>query len=88
MDPNALTLSQLAQRIDELEHLLDKPDTLNERLDNLKSHYERKTKNEFNKAVVTPVPPDKIDFDNPSVISPKAPDLIDREQEQWEKSLE
>jgi hypothetical protein len=90
LNPNVLTLSQLAQRIDELEHLADKApsEVLTNRLDELKKYYERKIKNKFNEGVVNPVPPDKIDTDNPYIITPKAPSQLDRERDLWEKSLE
>lgn len=87
-----LTTSQLAQRIDELQDLVDAGadrDTLLARIDELTRAINRKmSENTFNKGVVTPLPPDHLDNDNPYVITPKAPDQVEREIEDWQKRLD
>lgn len=91
-----LTISQITQRIDEIEKIIDKliehseaKDLLSKRYSDLKSELNSKmSDNTFNKGVVTPLPPGHIDVDNSSVVTPKAPSQVEREMEAWEKSLE
>lgn len=87
-----LTISQLAQRVDELIELQDSldvsPQWLNDRLNALnKELMDKMNDNTFNKGVITPLPPDHIDGDNPFVVTPKAPAQVERERENWERSL-
>lgn len=86
---DTLTLSQLAQRIDELQGLKDKiqNEILDKRFTELTTQFENRSKSNFNKGIVTPVPADHIDIDNSSVITPKSPQQVDREYNAWEKSL-
>jgi len=84
--PDSLTPSQLAQRLDELKGIKDNPNSLDRRIEELTKHLENRT-SKFNKSVVNPLPPDNVDVDNPFVLSPKSPQQIERELEEWEKSL-
>jgi hypothetical protein len=95
--PDTLTRSQIAQRIDELQAILDwskitaLPDwraVMEKRLAELNDHLENRTRNRFNKGVVNPVPPDAIDYDNGAVVTPKPPEQIESEYNEWEKTLE
>jgi len=88
--PDSLTLNQLAQRIDEVTSLLDvvKDEHLVKRLEELTSHFNEKSKNNFNKGVVQPLPPDHLDLDNTAVVTPKTPEQVEREYNNWVKGLE
>ena len=88
--PDSLTLNQLAQRIDEVTSLLDvvKDEHLVKRLEELTSHFNEKSKNNFNEGVVQPLPPDHLDLDNTAVVTPKTPEQVEREYNNWVKGLE
>lgn len=88
--PDLLTRSQIAQRLDELEGLKENftMEKLDKRLAELTSHLEHRNRSKFNRGVVTPVPPDAIDYDNGAVITPKSPEQIEVEYNEWNKSLE
>jgi hypothetical protein len=88
--PDSLTLNQLAQRIDEVTSLLDvvKDEHLVKRLEELTSHFNEKSKSNFNKGVVQPLPPDHLDLDNTAVVTPKTPEQVEREYNNWVKGLE
>jgi len=87
--PDVLTYQQLAQRIDELKGVLDiSPEVIQKRLTELESYYEAKVKGNFNHGVVTPLPPDHVDIDNSSVVTPKSPEQVEREYNDWVKGLD
>lgn len=94
--PKLLTISQLTQRVDEVQTILDKltekseaKSALESRLKELQAELNIKThENTFNKNVITPLPPEHVDVGNEAVITPKAPAQVERERNEWEKNLE
>ena len=89
-----MTPSQIAQRIDELKSIQNKlsrtPDLsiIQKRIDDLTKQLDNKSFQQSVQFGVVPLPPDKIDIDNGSVVTPKAPGQVDRETEEWLKSLD
>jgi hypothetical protein len=91
--PDSLTTNQIAQRIDELKGLQDAPadkvaEVIASRLEELNRRFDYRMKGNINKGIVTPLPPDKLDVDNDSIITPKSPQQVEREQEAWLSHLE
>lgn len=90
-----MTMTQMLQRRDELVGILDTagindldPDTVRDRLTAFDKEITlRQTTSNFNRGVITPVPPDKVDITNASVVTPKAPSQVEREYGEWEKTL-
>ena len=80
-----LTITQLVERIDELEDLSLKVthEFLTKRLKELKSQYNHRNQPNYNMGVINPLPPDSIDLQNKSVITPKSPDQVEREHKEW-----
>lgn len=94
---SSLSVSQLAQRHDEITGLIEMLKAnpgggiypiMERRTNELQKQIEAKTAKNFNQGVVTPLPPDHIDVDSSVVITPKAPSQVDREYNEWEKSLD
>lgn len=84
-----LSLSQLSERIDELEGIKDKlPEDIDKRIWELTTLFNNRNKNNFNKGVVNPLPPDALDVDNRSVITPKPPTQVEREYSNWVKDFD
>lgn len=91
-----LSISQLEQRLDELQDWADGvepgdpiPQRLLDRIQELRKAIERKIReNTFNKGIINPLPPDHIDSSNPYVVTPKAPSQVEREMTDWEKGLD
>lgn len=86
-----LSISQLAQRLDELEDIateLDIANAVQTRIQTLSKAIDKKMQeNNFNRGIITPLPPDHVDNDNPFVVTPKAPSQVERETVEWERKL-
>jgi hypothetical protein len=88
---NNFSLTQLVERIDELEDMalkIPNNEPLIRRIEELRSQFNKRSQPNFNKGIVNPLPPESVDLQNKSIITPKSPDQYEREHREWEHRLQ